>query len=124
MNVEDALQNWYSYLKSLPEGGPHVDTTCRSIEHKYVPEAGEVFDEEKKEPEFFNTQQAERVEGLVCQLPEKLKKIIVYRYVKCRQLSKSQLAARLKLGKYEFEQGLFLAKSIIARGLDDGRSKI
>lgn len=119
MNVEDALQNWYSYLKSLPDGAPHVDTTCRSIEHKYVPEAGEVFDEEKKETEFFDTQQAERVEKLVCQLPEKFKKIIVYRYVKCRQLSKSQLAARLKMGKYEFEQCLFLAKSIISRGLDE-----
>ena len=122
MNIDDALQNWYLYLKSLPNGGPHIDTTCRSIEHRYMPEAGEVFDEEKKEEEFFDVEQAERVEELVCQLPEKLKKIIVYRYVKCRQLSKSQLAARLKLGKYEFEQGLFLAKSIISRGLDVRRS--
>ena len=47
MNIEDSLQNWYIYLKSLPDGGPHIDTTCRSIEHKYTPEAGEVFDEEK-----------------------------------------------------------------------------
>jgi DNA-directed RNA polymerase specialized sigma24 family protein len=124
MNIEDSLQNWYLYLKSLPEGGPHIDTTCRSIEHKYLPEAGEVFDEEKKETEFFDGREAERVEELVCQLPEKLKKIIVYRYVKCRQLSKSQLASKLKQGKYEFEQNLFLAKSIIQRGLDDRRSKI
>lgn len=124
MNIEDSLQNWYLYLKSLPEGGPHIDTTCRSIEHKYIPEAGEVFDEEKKEAEFFDISEAERVEELVCQLPEKLKKIIVYRYVKCRQLSKLQLASKLKQGKYEFEKNLFLAKSIIKRGLDDRRSKI
>ena len=52
MNIEDSLQNWYIYLKSLPDGGPHIDTTCRSIEHKYTPEAGEVFDEEKKKQSF------------------------------------------------------------------------
>ena len=116
MNIEDALHNWYLYLKSLPDGGPHVDTTCRSIEHKYTPEAGEGFDEETKETEFFDIEQAERMEELVCKLPKELKKIIVYRYVKCRQLSKSQLAGRLKMGKYAFEQGLFLAKSILKKG--------
>jgi len=117
MNIEDALQNWYLYLKSLPHGGPQIDTSCRSIEHRYIPEAGEVFDEEKKETEYYDIRSAERMEELVCKLPEKLKKIIILRYVKCRQLSKEQIAKKLKMDKNTFNNKLFTAKQQLSRGL-------
>tara|TARA_R100000773_G_C4220176_1_gene118803 strand:- start:2008 stop:2370 length:363 start_codon:yes stop_codon:yes gene_type:complete len=118
VNIEDELQNWFLYLKNLPKPGPHPDSTCRSIEHRYEPEAGETFEEEPKEQEFYDIQQAERMEELVCKLPEKFKKIIVFRYVKFRWLADYHLAKKLKVSKYEFKRDLFVAKQMLKRLLD------
>jgi len=118
VNIEEELQNWFLYLKNLPKPGPQPDSTCRSIEHRYQPEAGETFEEEPKEQEFYDIKQAERMEELVCRLPKKFKEIIVFRYVKFRGMADNQLAKKLKISKYEYKRDLFVAKQMLKRLLD------
>ncbi len=113
--LDDLINNWYLYLKDLPRVGPIPDSTCRSIEHRYIPEAGEVFDEEKNEQEYYDVEQAEKFEKLVCKLPEEYKKIIVHRYVKYRYLSDRALAKKLKFRKYEFQKKIFLARELLRK---------
>lgn len=124
-DIFDKINNWFIYLKNLPRVGPIPDTTCRSIEHRYIPEAGEVFDEEKNEEEFYDLEQAERMEKAVCKLPKEYKKIIVYRFVKFRYLSDRALAKKFKLRKHEFQKKVSLSLELLKRLLnDDGKSTI
>ena len=120
MNVDDYLHNWVLYLRSLPIAGPVPDSTCRSIEHRFIPEAGEVFEEEKKEEVYFDKEQGELIEKIVCDLPQKYKTIVVSLYIKYPYLSKSQIAKKLKMDKYNFDKTLYLAKQLIKKGINNG----
>ena len=121
-HLDDLINNWYLYLKDLPRVGPIPDSTCRSIEHRYIPEAGEVFDEEKNEQEYYDVEQAEKFEKLVCKLPEEYKKIIVYRFVKFRYLPDTALAKKFRLRKHEFQRKVFLARELLRKLIYDTTS--
>lgn len=118
MKIDDILYNWVLYLNTLPKAGPLPDTTCRSIEHRYIAESGEVYEEEKESKPFVNLEQGEKVEKIICTLPINLKNIIVIMYVKCPQLSKEQIAKKLKMDKYKFDRNLYIAKQMILNKLD------
>jgi hypothetical protein len=114
--IDEILRNWALYLQTLEPVSPQPDSHCRSIEHRYIPEAGEVFTEENKKP-FIDIQQGEKVEAIVCKLNSRFKEILKARYVTHPHLSKEKLARKLKMDKFQFEADLSIAKNYIKKEL-------
>ena len=114
--IDEILRNWALYLHTLEPVSPQPDSHCRSIEHRYIPEAGEVFSEEEKKP-FIDIKQGEKVEAIVCKLNTRFKEILKARYVTYAHLSKERLAKKLRIDKFQFEADLSIAKNQVQKEL-------
>ena len=114
--IDEILRNWALYLQTLEPVSPQPDSHCRSIEHRYIPEAGEVFSEEEKKP-FIDVKQGEKVEAIVCNLNTRFKEILKARYVTYPHLSKERLAKKLRIDKFQFEADLSIAKNQVQKEL-------
>lgn len=115
--LDDRLKNWAMYLKKLPAPEPLPDEHCRSIEHKFLAESGEVW-EEHQEKVFVDFKDGERVESIVTQLNNDLKKVIKARFILFPHLHAKEVAQKIKMSEQQFETLLAIARQKILLKLE------
>lgn len=111
--VQDLLMNW-SWWCQYGVLGPPVQTQAASAEGDYVPELGDVYDppEPHLEPNFRN---GERVEEIVCNLPQNLRIIVKAKYIQYPYQGHHAIAQKLKISLDRFEENLRKARVEIWR---------
>ena len=111
--VADLLINW-SFWCQYGVLGPPVQTQAASAEGDYVPELGDVYDppEAQLEPNFRD---GERMEEIVCNLPENLRIILKAKYIQYPYQSHHAVAQKLKISLDRFEENLRKARLEIWR---------
>ena len=111
--VQDLLMNW-SWWCQYGVLGPPVQTQAASAEGEYMPELGDVYDppEAHLEPNFRD---GERVEEIVCNLPQNLRIIVKAKYIQYPYQGHHAVAQKLRISVYKFESELKKARLEIWR---------
>jgi hypothetical protein len=111
--VHDLLMNW-SWWCQYGVLGPPVQTQAASAEGEYIPELGDVYDppEPHLEP---NMQDGERIEEIVCNLPQDLRIIVKAKYIQYPYQSHHAVAQKLKISVDKFDEVLKKARLEIWR---------
>lgn len=111
--VQDLLMNW-SWWCAYGVLGPPVQTQAASAEGEYVPELGDVYDppEPHLEPNFRD---GERIEEIVCNLPQDLRIIVKAKYIQYPYQGHHAVAQKLKISVDRFEENLRKARLEIWR---------
>jgi hypothetical protein len=112
--MEDELVNWAKWSKMTDDGRPEIKNHCGSVEHKYLAEAGEVYNDDPKfiEPDILA---AEKLEKLICALEKKDQKILKIKYITHWDQTNLSVAKKLKISEEDLKLKLFLIKSILRR---------
>lgn len=117
MTIHERLQNWAWTVQWGPPPGPRPDNHARSIEHQYMPELGDVYQDKQPRilPDFHD---GEKVEQAVSRLPSSLRRVLKARYIQWPYLLPSVVAQRARIDKHRFEADLVLAKQKLKEALD------
>lgn len=117
--VQDLLMNW-SWWCQYGVLGPPVQTQAASAEGDYVPELGDVYDppEAHLEPNFRD---GERVEEIVCNLPQNLRIIVKAKYIQYPYQGHHAVAQKLRISVDKFESELKKARLEIWRKWSSGQ---
>lgn len=109
--VHERLVNWANWAvqQVLPD-----QPQCKSMESKYVPEAGETW--EDSEPEVVIDEiDAQEMENLIINLPPTLRLVIKLRYISFPYFTMATVSRKARMSVEQFERSLKDAKRKLSR---------
>lgn len=111
--IHELLVNWAHWCE-WGAVGPPVQTHAASAEGRYIPELGEVWEPEEAriEPNFRD---GERMEELICSLPELQRRVLKMKYVAHPYQTVYTLSQKLKISADRFESELRKGKEALWR---------
>lgn len=101
--LRDRLVNWAFAMTGYV--GPEIPDTCASAERHYVPEAGDVWDDEDApfKPDLLD---AELVEKEVCNLRDELRMVVKAKYISYPYESDYYCSHRVRMSPKKFKERL------------------